>query len=119
MSQYLDIFVVPVPKDNVDAYRKEVQAFLGTLKKHGAVSCLEVEGDDIPAGKVTSFPDSVKLKDNETVFLGIVAYRDRLHRDEVNEKFRKDPAISNMDPKSFSFDGMRMFYGGFKPFVTL
>ena len=83
----------------------------------GALSCAEVEADDAPAGKLTSFPQSVDLKPGETVFAGIVTYRSRAHRDEVNARMKKDPRMAGMDPKTMPFDAMRMFFGGFKPFV--
>jgi PhnB protein len=78
---------------------------------------VEVEADDAPAGKVTSFPQSVALKADETVFAGIITYRSRAHRDEVNAKAMKDPRLAGMTPETMPFDGKRMFFGGFKPFV--
>ncbi len=117
MSNYTDLFVVPVPTKNVEAYRKQAEQFVAVWRDHGALSCVEVEADDAPAGKVTSFPQSVDLKPDETVFVGIITYRSRAHRDEVNAKAMKDPRMAGMDPKSMPFDGRRMFFGGFKPFV--
>ena len=117
MSGYTDLFVVPVPKTNIDAYRKNAEQFLAVWREHGALSCVEVEADDAPVGKVTSFPRSVDLKPDETVFVGIMTFRSRAHRDEVNAKAMKDPRMAGMDPKSMPFDTKRMFFGGFKPFV--
>ena len=114
---YTDLFVVPVPKKNIDAYRKEAEQFFAVWREHGALSCVEVEADDAPIGKVTSFPQSVNLKPDETVFVGIMTFHSRAHRDEVNAKAMKDSRMANMDPKSMSFDGTRMFFGGFKAFV--
>ena len=114
---YTDIFVVPVPKKNIEAYRKQAETFFTVWREHGALSCVEVEGDDVPAGKVTSFPQSVALKDDEAVFVGIMTFRDRAHRDEVNARAMKDPRMAGMDPKKMPFDGRRMFFGGFKPFI--
>jgi PhnB protein len=115
---YIDLFVVPVPKKNFEAYRKEAEQFFAVWRAHGALSCVEVEADDAPAGKVTSFPQSVNLKSDETVFVGIMTYRSRAHRDEVSAKAMQDPRMAGMmDPKKMAFDGKRMFFGGFKPFV--
>lgn len=118
MADYLDIFVVPVPKANVAAYRTQAELFFKVYREHGALSCVEVEADDVPAGKVTSFPQSVALKPDETVFVGFITFRSRPHRDEVNAKAMKDPRLAGMTPQSMPFDGMRMFYGGFKPFIS-
>lgn len=114
---YTDLFVVPVPKKNIAAYRKEAEQFFDVWREHGALSCVEVEADDAPAGKITSFPQSVNLKPDETVFAGIMTFRSRAHRDEVNAKAMKDPRMAGMKPDAMSFDAKRMFFGGFKPFV--
>ena len=116
-APYLDLFVVPVPKKNIAAYRLQAEVFLKVWRENGALSCIEVEADDAPLGKVTSFPQSVALKPDETVFVGIMSYRDRAHRDEVNARAMKDPRMAGMNPKSMPFDGSRMFFGGFKPFL--
>ena len=117
MTTYTDLFVVPVPTKNIDAYRKQAEQFAAVWREHGAVSCIEVEADDAPSGKVTSFPQSVALKPDETVFVGIITYRSRAHRDEVNAKAMADPRMAGMKPETMPFDGSRMFFGGFKPFV--
>ena len=114
---YTDIFVVPVPKKNIEAYRKQAELFAKVWLEHGALSCVEVEADDAPAGKITSFPQSVALKPGETVFVGIITYRDRAHRDEVSGNAMKDPRMAGMKPETMPFDGKRMFTGGFKPFA--
>ena len=117
MSNYVQMFVVPVPNKNVEAYRHQAQTFVQVWKDLGALSCIEVEADDAPAGKLTSFPQSVALKADETVFVGIATFRSRAHRDEVQAKAMKDPRMAGMDPKAMPFDTKRMFWGGFKPFV--
>ena len=117
MANYIDIIVTPVPRKKIVAYRKEVEQFFQVFREYGALSCIEVEGDDVPVGKVTSFPRSLALKDDETVFAGIITYRDRAHRDDVGAKAMKDPRLAGMDPNLMSFDPKRIFFGGFKPFV--
>jgi uncharacterized protein YbaA (DUF1428 family) len=117
MSSYVDVFVVPVPNKNIKDYRANAELFGKVWREHGALSFIEVEADDVPSGKVTSFPQSVDLKPEETVFVGIATYTSRAHRDEVNAKAMKDPRMGNMNPASMPFDGKRMFFGGFKPFV--
>jgi PhnB protein len=117
MSHYMDLFVVPVPTRNIEAYRRQAEQFVAVWREHGALSCVEVEADDAPPGKVTSFPQSVDLKADETVFVGVITYRSRAHRDEVNAKAMKDPRMATMDPKTMPFDAKRMFFGGFKAFV--
>lgn len=118
MANYLDIFVVPVPTKSIETYCKHAELYLKVLRDLGALSCVEVEADDAPFGKLTSFPRSVDLKSDETVFVGIVEFRSRAHRDEVNAKLWSDPRMAGlMDPKLMTFDAKRMFWGGFKPFA--
>ena len=119
MTDYLDIFVVPGPTINIDTYREHAELYLTVLRDLGALSCVEVEADDAPLGKLTSFPQSVALEPGETVFVGIVTFRSRAHRDEVNAKLWSDPRMAGlMDPKLMTFDAKRMFWGGFKAFAA-
>jgi uncharacterized protein YbaA (DUF1428 family) len=71
----------------------------------------------MPFGKRTSFPRSVKLKDDETVIFAWIVYKSRAHRDRVNKKAMNDPRFAGMDLKSMPFDPRRMIFGGFKTFV--
>jgi uncharacterized protein YbaA (DUF1428 family) len=116
--QYVDGFVVPVPKKKLKAYRRMSQLSGKVWRGHGALEYREYVGDDVKVGKLTSFPRSVKLKRGETVIFAWIAYKSRAHRDQVNAKVMKDPRLAKMmDPKAMSFDGKRMFWGGFKLLV--
>jgi uncharacterized protein YbaA (DUF1428 family) len=86
-------------------------------REHGALEFRECVADDVKVGKWTSFPQSVKLKSNETVIFSWITYKSRAHRDRVNAKVMKDKRITSMDPKTMPFDGKRMIYGGFKILV--
>lgn len=89
-------------------------------REYGALEYNECVADDVNKGKVTSFPRSVKLKPGETVIFSWVVYKSRAQRNSINKKIMKDPRLAKMmDPKKLPFDGMRMFMGGFKTFVTL
>jgi uncharacterized protein YbaA (DUF1428 family) len=116
---YVDGFVLPVPKKNLAAYRKMANKGGKTWMKHGALSYFEAVADDVKPGKSTSFPQSVKLKEGETVILAWATYKSRKHRDQVMAKVMKDPAMSNYDLKTLPFDGKRMFWGGFKQLVAM
>jgi uncharacterized protein YbaA (DUF1428 family) len=119
MMAYVDGFVVPVPKKKLAAYRKLASTAGKTWMKYGALSYMEAVADDVKPGKTTSFPQSVKLKSGETVIFSWITYKSRKHRDQVNAKVMKDPTMANFDPKTLPFDGKRMFWGGFKPLVTM
>lgn len=116
MGDYVDGFVVPVPKKNVDAYRKLAEMARDVWMQHGALSYVEALADDVKPGKLTSFPQSVDLKDDETVVFAWITYKSREHRDDVMKKVMSDPRMDH-DPAKLPFDGKRMIFGGFKVFV--
>jgi uncharacterized protein YbaA (DUF1428 family) len=113
---YVDSFVIPVPTKNLAAYRRMSKTMEKVWLDHGALEYMEFAGDDAKPGKVTSFPQSVKLKQGETVVIGFITYKSRAQRDRINAAAMKDKRLASMmDPKALPFDGKRMFMGGFKP----
>lgn len=96
MARYVDGFVLPVPKKNVKAYRRIAQLAGKVWREHGALEYIECIADDVKKGKYTSFPQSVKLKPDETVFFSWIVYKSRKHRDEVIAKVMKDPRLAKM-----------------------
>ena len=113
-TRYVDGFVLPVPKRKKAAYLRMARAAGKVWMEHGALEYRESVADDVKPGKLTSFPQSVKLKGNEEVWFSWILYKSRKHRDQVNAKVMKDPRLAKMmDPKSMPFDGKRMYYGGF------
>jgi len=115
---YVDGFVIPVPKRNVAAYRRMARTAGKIWRQHGALEVHEWIADDVPKGKVTSFPRSVKLKRGETVVFSWILFKSRADRDRVNAKVMGDPRIARMMAKAMPFDGKRMFFGGFKFLVA-
>ena len=115
---YVDGFVVPVPKKNIAAYRRMARKAGKVWREHGALEYVECVADDVKPGKLTSFPQSVKLKPGETVIFSWIVYKSRSQRDRVNAKVMKDPRLAKMmNPKALPFDGKRMFWGGFRTIV--
>jgi uncharacterized protein YbaA (DUF1428 family) len=117
--QYVDGFIVPVPKKRLNAYRTMARKAAKVWREHGALDYRECVAEDVKVGKWTSFPRSVKLKPGETVVFSWITYKSRKHRDRVNTKVMKDPRLADMmDPKAMPFDAKRMIYGGFEVFVS-
>jgi len=117
---YVDGFVVPVPKKQLQAYRNMARKAGKIWREHGALEFRECVADDVKVGKRTSFPRSVKRKAGETVMFSFIVFKSRSQRDRVNAKVMKDPRLKDMmDPKSMPFDAKRMIYGGFKVLVDL
>jgi len=117
---YVDGFVVPVPVKNLAAYRRLAKKAGKIWREFGALDYKEWIGDDVPVGKLTSFPRSVKVKRGETVVFSWIVYKSRADRDRINAKVMKDPRLADMmDPKKMPFDGKRLIYGGFKLLIDV
>jgi uncharacterized protein YbaA (DUF1428 family) len=114
MANYIDGYVLPLPKKNVKAYRKLAQAAGRIWRKHGAVGFHESIGDDLRVKMGVPFTRAVKLKPGETVLFSWIVFKSRAHRDRVNAKVMKDPKFSSINPDPMPFDPRRMVYGGFK-----
>jgi uncharacterized protein YbaA (DUF1428 family) len=114
---YVDGYVLPIPRKNLAAYKKMAKLAAKVWLDHGAIDYVECMADDVKNGKVTSFPQSVKLKKGEVVFFSWATYKSRAHRDRVLKKVMADPRMNAYDINDMPFDGMRMFWGGFKPVV--
>ena len=111
MTRYVDGFVLPVPKS-----RKAGKIW----KQYGALDYVECVADDVKPGKRTSFPQAVKLKDEETVVFSWITYASRQQRDRINKKVMADPRIAAMcKVEDMPFDGRRMIVGGFKSIVRM
>ena len=117
---YVDGFVVPVPHGKLAEYRKIARMAGKVWRDHGALEYVETVADDVKPGKLTSFPQAVKLKPDEVVVFSWIVYKSRRDRDRINKLVIADPRLAAMmDPKSMPFDARRMFWGGFKTMVRL
>jgi uncharacterized protein YbaA (DUF1428 family) len=116
MARYVDGFVLPVPRKHVAAYRKIARKAGKIWMDHGALEYIECVADDVKPGKRTSFPQSVKLKADETVVFAWIVYKSRKDRDRVNAKVISDPRMQHENTDNV-FDGKRLIFGGFKSIV--
>ena len=116
-TQYVDGFVLAVPKNKVKAYRAMAQKASKIFIEHGALEVRECVAEDVKKGKLTSFPQSVILKRNEVVVFSWVVYKSRTERDKTVKKVMTDPRLNKiMDFENF--DGARVIYGGFTTIVS-
>ncbi|HMA56263.1 MAG TPA: DUF1428 domain-containing protein [Pseudolabrys sp.] len=116
---YVDGFVLPVKTRQLARYRSMAKQAGKIWRKYGALEFRESVADDVPVGKRTSFPRSVKLKRGETVVFSYILYRSRADRDRVMAKVMKDKRIeAMMKSKNIPFDDKRMIVGGFKTMVS-
>ncbi|WGR99280.1 DUF1428 domain-containing protein [Bradyrhizobium sp. ISRA443] len=114
---YVDGFIVAVPKKKLKAHAQLSKKAGKVWREYGALDYREWVADDVKPGKLTSFPQSVKLKAGETVVFAWITYKSRAQRDKTNARVMADPRLASMDPKTAPFDVKRMIYGGFASLV--
>ncbi len=129
MKGYVDGFVIPIPKKNLRAYRKMAHDAGKIWMKHGALEYWECVGYEFkvsvdPTDKSKTallFPRKFDLKPSETILFSWIIYKSKAHRNKVNAKVMKDPAMNmeNFDMKSMPFDVRKMLYAGFTPIVKM
>lgn len=115
---YVDGFVMAVPQRKLAAYKKIARKAGKVWMQHGALAYVECVGDDVPYGKLTSFPRAVKAKKGEVVIFSWVVYKSRKSRDAILKKVMADRGLQQ-DTEKLAIDMKRMIYGGFKTIVEI
>lgn len=119
MPQYVDGFVIAIPKRNIEAYRRMSRKAGKVWREHGALDYKECAGDDLKVKMGIPFTKLAKCKPGETVVFAWIVYKSRAHRDKVLAKVMKDPRMNKMvGPEGMPFDPKRMTYGGFNIIVS-
>ncbi len=120
MSKYIDGFVIPIAKENIEQYREMAQKAGEIWKEKGALEFYESVGDDLEIKDMLSFKTIAGTSDDETVIFSWIVFESREHRDKVNVAVMEDPRMKEMmKGESNPFDYKRMAYGGFKTLVSL
>ena len=115
---YVDGFIIAVPKARLEDYKAMARRCMPVWKEHGAIDYVECVGEDVPYGELTSFPRAVQAKEDEVVIFSWIVYPSKETRETGNKKAIEDPRLKDM-MSSMPFDGKRMVYGGFTPFLGL
>ncbi len=121
MAKYVDGFVLVVPKNKTEDYRKMAEEGRDAWMQHGALAYYECMGNDLVpqemgGEKARSYTEMAGASDDETVWFSFIIFKSKKHRDEVNAKVM---AAMNEKMKDFKdmqipFDMKRMAYGGFQ-----
>jgi uncharacterized protein YbaA (DUF1428 family) len=120
MPQYVDGFVLVVPKKKVEAYKKMSKKAGKIWREHGALEYRECVGEDMKVKFGLPFPKLTKTKPTETVVFSWIVYKSRKDRDRVNAKVMSDKRLTEgMDHKDMPFDMKKMAYGGFEVLVDV
>jgi uncharacterized protein YbaA (DUF1428 family) len=118
MAHYIDGFVLPIPRNRLNEYKRVVEAVAEIWKEHGALDYREFVGDDLNLEGTLSFTDLVAATEEETIVFGWVVFDSREARDLANEKVAVDPRMADLiDSSNSGFDAKRMAYGGFQSLV--
>lgn len=120
-KKYVDGFVIPIKKKDIDAYKKMAEWGADIWKKYGALEYFECVGDDLKPkkGMGTGFPKLTELKTNETLVFSWIVYKSKAHRDAVNKKVmaEMDKNAEKYKDMPMPFDMKRFYYGGFKAMI--
>jgi uncharacterized protein YbaA (DUF1428 family) len=120
-GNYVDGFIIPIPKKNTAAYKKMASEGSKVWKKFGALDYKECILDDATPQFVTlTFPKLAKIKPGESVWFSFIVFKSRAHRDSVNKKVMTyfSKKYSEEAIKSMPFDMKRLAFGGFKVIVS-
>ncbi len=122
MKGYVDLYLLPIQKKNIPAYRKIAEKFGEIIRDHGALEYREWQGDDLHHKGMVAFPSKIKMKPAEVLISSVVEFNSKAHRNQVNKRIMNDPRMKdlmnlmNMKPL---FDVKRMLYGGFSTIVKM
>jgi uncharacterized protein YbaA (DUF1428 family) len=120
MARYVDGFLLPLPEDKVEGYKRLAGEAGKIWMEHGALEYIECVADDLGAGEMVSFKSAAGAGESETVVLSWIVYESRQHRDTVNAAVMADPRMKElMESGPEPFDYKRMAYGGFRAIVEL
>lgn len=115
---YVDGYLLAVKKAGREDYVAIAKAAAAVFRDHGALAVVETWADDVPDGKLTSFPMAVKLEEDEAVVFSWIVWPSREARDAGNAAAMADPRMKPPEGlDAMPFDGKRMIYGGFQAIV--
>ena len=122
MTNYIDGFVLPIPRIYLGEYKKVAEEVAEIWKEYGAIAYFEFVGDDLSLEDTKSFIETVDAKEDEEIVFGWVVFPSKEIRDLASIKVPKDPRMTELvapltNPEKLIFDASRMVYGGFKPLV--
>lgn len=117
MSKYVAVFVWPMPKRNVPAYRRLVQKFGPIFRKLGVIEYKEYVAADLRKKHgMVPFPRRIKPRSDETLLFAVMGFRSKSHCKQVMKRFEKYP-WQDMDKIMELLDHKRMVYGEFSLLV--
>lgn len=124
MSKYVDGFILVVPKDKADEYKKMAEEGRDSWIKHGALQYFECKSDDLKqqemgSDKSRAFSEMAGAGQNDDVWFSFIVFESKEHRDEVNKKVMQEMGEAYDEQSDFvsPFEMSQMAYGGFEVVV--
>lgn len=121
MAKYIDGFVLVVPKDKTEEYKKMAEFGRDTWMKHGALAYYETRGDDLTPMemgdmKTLAFTEMTGASSSDTVWFSFIVFKSKEHRDEVNAKVYEEMGqqAPEEEETDMPFVMHQMAYGGFQ-----
>ncbi|WP_417609745.1 DUF1428 domain-containing protein [Owenweeksia hongkongensis] len=122
MSNYIDGFMLPIPRAHLNEYKAVAEQVADIWKEYGALAYFEYVGEDLKLEGTRSFAEVVDLQEDEVVVFGWALFSSKEVRDQANKQVPKDPRMGKLvgpltDKSKLIFDASRMVYGGFQSLV--
>jgi uncharacterized protein YbaA (DUF1428 family) len=122
MSDYLNGFLLPIPRKHLDEYKKVAEQVAEIWKEHGATAYFEFVGDELTTEGLKSFADLIDAREDEIVIFGWAVFPSKEIRDRATKQVPADPRMGDLiapliNPEKMIFKPGRMAYGGFKKLV--
>lgn len=122
MANYIDGYVFPISQIHLDEYKRIAQKVADIWKEYGALAYVECAGDDLDFEGTLTFPDTLSIKEGETIIFGWIAFESRESRDKAHKLVAADSRMEQlvaplMDKDRLIFDAQNMVYGGFQSFI--
>lgn len=114
---YVAGFVIPVPADKMEAYRKWAATSAAFFKDYGCLEIVESWEDKVPRGKLTDFHRAVAAREDEKIVFSWQIWPSREFLDAAEEKMHQDPRMEMT--ADMPFDAKRLIVGCFIPIHTM
>jgi len=114
---YVAGLVIPVPEEDIEAYRRWAENGAAFFKEYGCLEIVECWEDFVPDGKTTDFRRAVAARDGEKIVFTWQVWPDKASFQAAEEKMHQDPRMDGAgDPP---FDASRLILGCFAPIFSM
>jgi uncharacterized protein YbaA (DUF1428 family) len=114
---YIAGFVIPVPQEKLEAYRKWAENGAAIFKEYGCIEIVDSWEDNVPDGKLTDFRRAVDARPGEKIVFSWQIWPDKATVEAAEAKMRDDKRLEVTG--EIPFDPKRLIYGCFLPIHTM